>query len=185
VSRRTGAISWATWRARTSGSPAIAAVISGHDEMFERSWVDEDGDGAGFQSYDVGVAADGLRGEQLVQDETGEYVAMRYNTHSEWTAAADDSETWEVDENGNPQLVDGGLHYGHLQMDLENTRCGAEMTLSPVYLFPVLDENYDFVRTERRVYDDVVTVRLGDDGTPLAEAAACQAGRETAPGQQN
>ncbi|MCK6210055.1 metallophosphoesterase [Georgenia sp. EYE_87] len=162
----------------------VAAVISGHDEMFERSWVDEDGDGVGFHSYDVGVAADGLRGEQLVQDETGEYVPLRYNTRSEWTAAADEPETWEVDENGNPQLVDGGLHYGHLQMDLENTRCGAEMTLSPVYLFPVLDENYDLVRTERRVYDDVVTVTLDDDGTPVAGATECQPGRDTAPGQQ-
>ncbi|GAA3510684.1 metallophosphoesterase family protein [Georgenia daeguensis] len=162
----------------------VAAVISGHDEMFERSWVDEDGDGTGFHSYDVGVAADGLRGEQLAKNEAGEYVPIRYNSHSEWTAAADEPELWEVDENGNPQLVDGGLHYGHLQMDLENTRCGAEMTLSPVYLFPVLDENYDLVRTERRVYDDVVTVTLDDDGTPLAGAAECQPGRDTAPGQQ-
>ncbi|WP_052436713.1 metallophosphoesterase [Georgenia sp. SUBG003] len=162
----------------------VAAVISGHDEMFERSWVDEDGDGVGFHSYDVGIAADGLRGEQLAQDETGEYAPIRFNSHSEWTAAADEPETWEVDENGNPRLLDGGLHYGHLQMDLENTRCGAEMTLSPVYLFPVLDENYDLVRTERRVYDDVVTVTLDDDGTPVAGAAECRPGRASAPGQQ-
>ncbi|PFG39508.1 calcineurin-like phosphoesterase family protein [Georgenia soli] len=162
----------------------VAAVISGHDEMFERSWVDEDGDGVGFHSYDVGVAADGLRGEQLAKNADGEYVPIRYNSHSEWTAAADEPELWEVDANGNPQLLDGGLHYGHLQMDLTNTRCGAEMTLSPVYLFPVLDENYDLVRTERRVYDDVVTVTLADDGTPVAGAPECQPGRGTAPGQQ-
>lgn len=161
----------------------VAAVISGHDEMFERSWVDANDDGVGFHSYDVGVAADGLRGEQLVRDESGEYVPLRFNTHSEWTAAADQPETWRPDENGNPQLVDGGLHYGHLQMDLENTTCGAELTLTPVYVFPVLDENYDLVRTERRVYDDVVTVYLDDAGTPLSTAVECRPGRD-ASGQQ-
>ncbi|GAA4428919.1 hypothetical protein GCM10023169_30650 [Georgenia halophila] len=155
----------------------VAAVISGHDEMFERSWVDEDGDGAGFHVYDVGVAADGLRGEQLAPDENGDYAPVDFNSRSEWTASGDEPETWELDENGNPRLVDGGLHYGHLQMDLENTRCGAEMTLSPVYVFPVLDEDYELVRTERRVYDDVVDVQLADDGTPLAGAPDCHPGR--------
>lgn len=64
--------------------------------------------------------------------------------------------------------MDGGLHYGHLQMDLKNTGKGAELTLTPVYVFPVLDSEYNLVRTERRVYDDVVTVQLDKHGRPLA-----------------
>lgn len=150
----------------------VAAVISGHDEMFERSFVDSDGDGVGFQSYDVGVAADGLRGEQLFQQEDGSYAPIRFNTHSEWMAATDEPELWVQDENGRPQLQDGGMHYGHLQIDIRNTRCGAEMELSPVYLFPLLDEDYDVQGTERRVYDDVTTIGLADDGTVLAEPCA-------------
>ncbi|QCU79488.1 metallophosphoesterase family protein [Citricoccus sp. SGAir0253] len=146
----------------------VTAVLSGHDEMFERSWVDEDGDGRGFHSYDVGVAADGLRGEQLVRDDEGEYEPLRFNTHSEWSAPADQPETWAEDENGVPQLVSGGLHYGHLQIDVANTARGAEVTLTPVHVFPVLDSQYRLERTERRAYDDVVTLRVGADGAPLA-----------------
>ena len=154
----------------------VAAVISGHDEMFERSWVDENGDGQGFHVYDVGVAADGLRGEQLTRNADGDLVPVGFNSHSQWSASADEPETWRMDENGNPQLVDGGLHYGHLQLDLQNTRHGAELTLSPVYVFPVLDENYQLVRTERRVYDDVVQVRLGRDGAPVNSDDDCRCG---------
>ncbi len=154
----------------------VATVISGHDEMFERSFVDPDGDGAGFHSYDVGVAADGLRGEQLALQEDGSYAPIRFNTHSEWMAATDEPELWVEDENGRPQLQDGGLHYGHLQIDVTNTRCGAEMKLTPVYVFPVLDEDYDVQGTERRVYDDVITVGLADDGTVLAEPCSSKGG---------
>ncbi|WP_240759028.1 purple acid phosphatase family protein, partial [Phytoactinopolyspora endophytica] len=42
----------------------VAAVLSGHSEMFERSFVDSDDDGVGVHYYDVGVAGDGLRGER-------------------------------------------------------------------------------------------------------------------------
>ncbi|WP_246464927.1 metallophosphoesterase family protein [Ruania alkalisoli] len=147
----------------------VAAVISGHDEMFERSFVDSDGDGVGIQVYDVGVAADGLRGEQLYQTEDGSYEPIRFNTHSEWSASVDEPELWENDTNGNPQLVDGGLHYGHLQMDLQRTRCGSELTLTPVYLFPLLDAEYNVTGTERRVYDDVVTLELTADGEVVAD----------------
>ena len=143
----------------------VAAVLSGHDEMFERSWVDEDGDGRGFHSYDVGVASDGLRGEQLVKNAAGKYEPLRFNTHSKWSAAANQPETWSTDGTGTPQLVDGGLHYGHLQIDIARKGSGAEITLSPVYLFPVLDADYNLVKTERRVYDDVVNIAIGADGT--------------------
>ena len=143
----------------------VAAVISGHDEMFERSWVDTDGDGRGFHSYDVGVASDGLRGEQLARNEDGVYEPIRFNSHSEWMAAADEPEHWE-DVDGVRQLVDGGLHYGHLQIDITRKGQGAELTLTPVYVFPVLDEDYELVRTERREYDDVITFSVDRNGLP-------------------
>lgn len=145
----------------------VATVISGHDEMFERSFVDSDGDGVGFHSYDVGVAADGLRGEQYYQKADGSYAPIRFNTHARWSASADEPETWRTDADGVRQLVSGGLHYGHLQMDLQRTAGGAELTMTPVHLFPILDAQYDLVRTERRVYDDVVKVTLDDRGRPV------------------
>lgn len=162
----------------------VATVIAGHDEMFERSFVDENGDGVGFQSYDVGVAADGLRGEQLIEQEDGSYAPLRFNTQSEWMAATDAPERWVDDPQGVRQLQDGGLHYGHLQMDLRRTTCGAELTLSPIYVFPVLDSDYDLVRTERRVYDDVVTVDTDRRGRVAAADRSCQrrpAGAPTGP----
>ncbi|MDO5635148.1 MAG: metallophosphoesterase family protein [Micrococcus sp.] len=147
----------------------VAAVISGHDEMFQRSWVDENGDGRGFHSYDVGVAADGLRGEQYARNEAGEWFPIRFNTHMEWTANTHEPETW-AEVGGVPQLQDGGMHYGHLQIDLRRRGQEAEMTLTPVYVFPVLDAQYRLVRTERRVYDDVQTVRFDRSGMPKPRA---------------
>lgn len=142
----------------------VAVVISGHDEMFERSWVDLNGDGNGFHSYDVGVAADGLRGEKMITDENGNFVPQKYNTHTEWSANRNEPELWTTNENGVKHLIDGGLHYGHLQMDFEETAWGAELTLSPVYIFPVLDDNYDLIHTERRVYDDVQKISFNKNG---------------------
>ena len=149
----------------------VAVVISGHDEMFERSFIDNDGDGVGVQVYDVGVAADGLRGEQLFETEDGSFEPIRFNSHSRWMASADEPELWANDANGNPQLVDGGLHYGHLQLDLHRDECGSELTLTPVYLFPIMDADYTVIGTERRIYDDVVALSLASDGTVVADKA--------------
>jgi hypothetical protein len=57
------------------------------------------------------------------------------------------------------------------------------MTLSPVYLFPVMDEHYDVVRTERRLYDDVQRIHLDDDGRPAGEPVDCRPGRAATPRQ--
>ncbi|WP_286230022.1 metallophosphoesterase family protein [Neobacillus mesonae] len=145
----------------------VATVISGHDEMFERSWVDLDGDGKGFHSYDVGVAADGLRGEKMIKDEKGNYVPQDYNTYTQWSATQDEPEFWQTNKNGVKQLIDGGLHYGHLQMDFVKTANGTELTLTPVYIFPILDDNYDLVRTERRVYHDVQKIHFDKMGNVI------------------
>ncbi len=133
----------------------VSVVLSGHDEMFERSWVDENGDGKGFHSYDFGVAADGPRGELMIRDEAGEYVPAEFNTATEWSATRDEPETWKLVV-GQPQLVDGGLHCGHLQIDITRDGDKADIELTPVYLFPHLDGVYNVTSVERRVYDDVV-----------------------------
>lgn len=156
----------------------VATVISGHDEMFERSFIDEDGDGVGFHNFDVGVAADGLRGDYVTKNEDGTYSPVDFNTYREWMAQSFEPELWVDDENGVRQLKDGGKHYGHLQMDLEPLKCAndvaAKLTTTPVYLFPVLDSNYDLVRVERRVYNDVQEILLKKDGTPAARGTACE-----------
>lgn len=156
----------------------VATVISGHDEMFERSFVDVDGDGIGFHNFDVGVAADGLRGDYRVKNDDGSYFPIDFNSYREWMAQSDEPEMWVDDENGVRQLADGGKHYGHLQMDLEPLKCSndvaAKLTTSPVYLFPVLDSNYDLVRVERRVYNDVQEILLAKDGTPAKRDVQCE-----------
>ncbi len=140
----------------------VAAVFSGHSEMFERSFVDEDGDGIGVNYYDVGVAGDGMRGERQTDD--GELLS--YNQFSQWTADQSEPERWE-EVDGVLQNVAGGKHYGHLEINLEQTGEGsaAEITLTPVYSFPILDSNYELVDTERRVYGDEITIRTNADGT--------------------
>ncbi|SDE58995.1 purple acid phosphatase family protein [Auraticoccus monumenti] len=146
----------------------VSAVISGHSEMFERSFVDEDGDGVGVHYYDVGVAGDGLRGERH-DGPTLEAPLLRYNEFRRWTADQDEREVWaEVD--GVRQLVSGGKHYGHLQVDLTRVsrgRAKAELVLTPVHSFPVLDADRRVVRTERRTYADVVTLELDARGRVL------------------
>lgn len=145
----------------------VAAVISGHDEMFERSFVDANNDGIGLQVYDVGIAADGLRGESYKKLEDGSLVPHNFNTHSKWSASANEPEVWKKDSSGVLQLQDGGLHYGHLEMDLKKTQNGATLTITPVYIFPILDSKYNLVKTERRVYNDVVIIKLNKNGETI------------------
>ena len=150
----------------------VAAVLSGHSEMFERSWVDGDNDGVGVTYYDVGVAGDGLRGERRNGNSLNDPL-LKYNPFSQWTADQDAAERWELVD-GVPQLVAGGKHYGHLEVNVVNLQDQddglylAKITLTPVYLFPVLDSNYNLVRTERRVYSDEITLLVGRDGAVVA-----------------
>ncbi|MEL6188101.1 MAG: metallophosphoesterase family protein, partial [Myxococcota bacterium] len=93
----------------------VIAVFSGHSEMFERSFVDGDGDGVGVHYYDVGVAGDGLRGS-VVDDDTG--VLGGQNPFSEWTADQGEPETWVQNADGSSTLVSGGKHYGHIEVNI-------------------------------------------------------------------
>ncbi|MEL6556003.1 MAG: metallophosphoesterase [Cyanobacteria bacterium J06621_11] len=145
----------------------VVAVFSGHSEMFERSFVDEDNDGKGVYYYDVGVAGDGMRGQRT--DEEGNLLG--YNPFSQWTADQSEPELWqEVD--GVLQNVEGGKHYGHLEVNVENLgkenseESGTRVTFTPVYSFPVLDASYELVDTERRVYGDEIVIEIADEPEP-------------------
>ena len=43
--------------------------------------------------------------------------------------------------------------------------------MTPVYLFPLMDEEYEVTGTERRVYDDVVTLDLDAQGQVVTDNA--------------
>ncbi|VEI13909.1 metallophosphoesterase family protein [Trueperella bialowiezensis] len=140
----------------------VAAVISGHDETFQASYVDEDGDGIGTYHWDVGVASDGLRGERMIKDPNnpdGPYIPLAFNTHSVWMAQRDVPEMWVTNENGVKHLVDGGKNYGYLDLVLkryegEPLRSGelphSVLRMLPVAMFPILNDAYDVVRVEAR-----------------------------------
>lgn len=155
----------------------VVAVFSGHSELFERSFVDEDADGVGVHYYDVGVSGDGLRGERRTSAGFTSANLLDYNAFSQWTADQSEGELWETLGNGVTRLVDGGKHYGHLEVDLQRVTSGslfelgvaATVTLTPVYVFPVLDENLDLVSTERRVYGDTQTLLLNAAGVVVPE----------------
>lgn len=148
----------------------VAAVISGHSEMFERSLVDSDGNGIGVHYYDVGVSGDGLRGVRR-EGSSLDSAPLNYNPFSQWTADQGEPEQWAADAGGTPHLLSGGKHYGHLEINVDRVRGERErtarITLTPVHLFPVLDENLNVVRTERRTYHDEIAIDIGRTGEPL------------------
>ncbi len=140
----------------------VIAVLSGHDELFERSFVDEDGDGKGVHYYDVGVAGDGMRGEKRDWLKTP-LQTFNYNQYRKWTADQNSVENWNT-SGAVPVLIDGGKHYGHLEVNLEKITEGdqqfAKIRFTPVYSFPVLDINYNLQKVERRVYADEVELKV-------------------------
>jgi hypothetical protein len=143
----------------------VAAVISGHSEMFERSFVDANGDGTGVHYYDVGVSGDGLRGVRRAGP-TLDSAPLDYNPFSQWTADQSEPERWGTVD-GAPRLLAGGKHYGHLEINVDRVHGDrARIRLTPVHLFPVLDEDLTVVRTERRTYHDQIAIEIGRDGKP-------------------
>ncbi|MEO3792164.1 metallophosphoesterase [Nonomuraea sp. B10E15] len=146
----------------------VSAVISGHSEMFERSFVDTDGDGTGVHYYDVGVSGDGLRGVRR-DGPTLDSPPLAYNAFSRWTADQGEPEVWDV-AGGTPRLLSGGKHYGHLEIDVDRVRGKggrkARITLTPVHVFPVMDDKLAVLRTERRTYSDRVVIDVDAGGRP-------------------
>lgn len=121
----------------------VTAVLCGHNEHFERSKVGD------VLFYDVGVAGDGLSNPLDWED------PRQINPWRQWSAYYDAPELWR-----GSQLVDGGRHYGHLEIDVLPEKNGHRVTLTPVYAFPATDEQGAVERIERRVYDDVVDIMV-------------------------
>ncbi len=142
----------------------VDAVFCGHDEIWERSEITgteilpNGSDRAHIiHFYDVGTGGDGLRGPQEGLD----------NPYQKFLAHTDAPETWE-----NGVLVDGGKHYGHLEVDvvpMDGSRWQAE--LKPVYIFPLLAADGTYKGYERRVYNDVITLTI-DIPTGVSERAS-------------
>ncbi len=122
----------------------VVAVFSGHSEFFERSLVN------GVHYYDVGIAGDGLRGPEEP------LYAAENNPYSQWTAHYNEPELWE----GN-RLISGGKHYGHLEVNVVPRGDGSfEITMTPVHVFPVIDDNFNIIDWQRRVYSDEVYLNI-------------------------
>ncbi|MEO1035404.1 MAG: fibronectin type III domain-containing protein [Pseudomonadota bacterium] len=145
----------------------VAAVFSGHSEIAERSYVNEDADEIGVNYYDVGIGGDGMRGTRTDTD-----LAVQ-NPFSQWTAHLDVPELWEEVSNDSGQytiLTEGGKHYGHLEMNLSQCSGPPVMTLAMAYSFPNLDADLNLIGdTERRIYDDVQQIVFNATGEPVSQ----------------
>lgn len=111
----------------------VKVVIGGHDEMLELSTLN------GVDYWDCGVAGDGLRGP----------TSDLYNPHRVWIAHYDAPEVW----NG-AQLVSGGKHYGHLEIDITAASgWNLGVALTPVMNFPLMNTAGQLTGAyERRAY---------------------------------
>jgi len=126
--------------------------------MYEHSIVE------GVHFYDIGIGADGLRAPQ--QGVVNDRQIFLAHDHA--------PEHW----NGNV-LEQGGKHYGHIEVDVQRKDAavsggpaGFAVTITPVYVFPVLDpaKPGEIVTWERREYDDTLTFETG--GSPSSPAAS-------------
>jgi len=148
----------------------VRAVFSGHDGMYEHSIVE------GVHYYDIGIGGDSLLGPQ--EGVVNERQIFLAHDHA--------PEHW----NGNV-LLQGGKHYGHIEIDVRRqeetetdsttessnarreTAGGFAVTITPVYVFPVLDpEKPGAILTwERREYDDTLMFPAASNQTPSPSAA--------------
>lgn len=134
----------------------VSAWICGHDEIVEHSVVKGKAIGVDGKArshklhvYDVGFSGDGLRGRQRT---------AKKNPYETFRVHTDSKEIWK-----DGRLIDGGKHYGHLEINIspdKNGRLVAEIV--PVYIFVGHDEKGKPSKFERRVYDDVTKIILRD-----------------------
>lgn len=124
----------------------VDAVFCGHDEFYENAVVN------GIHYYDLGMGGDGLRGPTTGKD--GSSGLPSSNPYQVFLAHLDAPEIWD-----GHRLIDGGKHYGHLEVSVApdgDSRWTAALT--PVYVFPIMDESGQVTGWERRVYDDEVVL---------------------------
>ena len=128
----------------------VDAVFGGHDEMYEHSVISgaevfPDGveKAHDIHFYDVGIGGDGLRGP----------VSDVANPHRVFLAHTDAPEVY----GSNGVLSEGGKHYGHLEVNIEQGSDGVwQARLDAVYVFPLLETDGRVVGFERRIYADSV-----------------------------
>ena len=129
----------------------VDAVFSGHDELLERSMTEGQETRPNgtkrlnrIHFYDAGLAGDGLRGSSVGFD----------NPHRQFLAHDDAPEVWE-----GQKLVAGGKHYGHLEVNVAPNDKGIwETVITPVHIFPLMNDAGEVTGWERRIYEDVVTI---------------------------
>ncbi len=145
----------------------VAGVLSGHSEIAERSLVNPDASDLGVNYFDVGVAGDGMRGALSNSD-----LSLQ-NPYSQWVADLDALENWAIvtdaDGSAHVELLGGGKHYGHLEINLYRVGGAPVMTSQMVYSFPLMDAGSYAGTTERRIYDDVQMFTFNQDGTPASQ----------------
>jgi hypothetical protein len=147
----------------------VAGIFCGHSEVAEMSFFDLDNDGYGVHLWDVGFAGDGLRG---VEDAPGfvnssvtswrnnplnpEGQAWRMNPFHVWSADQSEPELW----NGN-QLLEGGKHYGFLEVDVLPQGNGRfRIEIENFHNFPLNagDANFTVTGFELRKYSNRVVL---------------------------
>ncbi len=144
----------------------VDAVFAGHDEMYEHSIIrggleqlpNTDDEQApqtrphDLHVLDVGIAGDGLRGPFFGPG--GRYENFGNNEFQVFLAHNNAPEVWD-----GKRLVSGGKHYGHVEVNVsKNTDGQWQATLTPVYIFPLMDDQGTVTGWERRIYDDQVTL---------------------------
>ena len=133
----------------------VDAVFNGHDEMYEHSKVsgaEQRPDGSESDHvvhfFVVGIGGDGLRGN----DGSVDNPFRVFSAH--------DHAPEQRDSNGT--LLDGGKHYGHLEINVEQDSDGQwRARIEPVYVFPIVGVDGGIDGFERRVYDDTTILTSG------------------------
>lgn len=124
----------------------VDAVLCGHDEIYERSVFND------IHYYDLGIGGDGLRGPHAGKD--GSSGLPSNNPYQRFLAHLDAPEVWQ-----GRQLVSGGKHYGHMEVNASADKNGKwTAVLTPVHVFPLMDESGCVTGWERRTYDDEVVL---------------------------
>jgi len=135
----------------------VDAVFNGHDEVYEHSkvsGVEQRPDGLDVDHvvhfFVVGIGGDGLRGPNDAVD----------NPYYVFSAHADAPELRDA----NGILLDGGKHYGHLEVNVEQDSGGHWYArIEPVYVFPVVRANGRLDGFERRLYDDTTILGIANE----------------------
>jgi hypothetical protein len=135
----------------------VDAVFSGHDEIYEHSKVSGVEQHPGGRDVDhvvhffvIGIGGDGLRGPDDAVD----------NSFGVFSAHTDAPELRDT----NGVLQDGGKHYGHLEVNVEQGIDGQwRARIEPVYVFPVTRADGRIDAFERRIYDDTTILRSANE----------------------